>query len=118
MQITTLGSLFSHPSFLILFLAILFTLANVLIGVSLLSRDKKKRGYSIHRYVYWGAVGSLCLYVLSKHYLLEATYLDLFVLVYFLLIIPYSRTMEETQHAVIASVGLVLLLGTVAFTIL
>ncbi len=117
MHATTLSALFAHPSFQLLFLSILFTLANVLIGVSIFAKDARKKGYLVHRFVYWLVIACISLYLIGNHFLLENSLFDYFVFIYFLFIIPLSRKMDVTLHAVLSSIGLVLLLGVAAFGI-
>ncbi|PIQ99418.1 MAG: hypothetical protein COV66_11765 [Nitrospinae bacterium CG11_big_fil_rev_8_21_14_0_20_45_15] len=115
MHATTLSALFAHPSFQLLFLSILVTLANVMVGVSIFAKDNRKKGYRTHRLIYWLVIVCISLYLLSNYLLLENSIFDYFVLLYFLFIIPLSRKMDVTLHAVLSSIGLVLLLGVAAF---
>jgi len=115
MHATTLSALFAHPSFQLLLISILATLANVLIGVSIFAKDLRKKGYRLHRIVYWITIICVSLYLLANHLLLENSLFDYFVFLYFLFVIPLSRKMDVTLHAVISSLGLVLLLGLAAF---
>jgi hypothetical protein len=49
MQATTLKGLFLDPSFIIIFFVILGTVVNIIIGVSILPEDKRKKGFKAHR---------------------------------------------------------------------
>ncbi|MCF8720714.1 hypothetical protein [Nitrospina gracilis] len=118
MQIQTLGDLFAHPSFQTLFLAILIVFANIIIGVSMLPEDRRKRWYRLHRYVYVAAVAMLGLFLYVNHQLQGNDGFVYFVAAYFLTAIPFSRKMNVTLHAVISSVGLVLLIGMAALSVL
>lgn len=118
MQVNTLDELFSHPSFLAILACIVIVIGNVIIGVSILPKDKRRKGYKFHRYVYWLAIFSYVLFLVSNHYLLANTYLTWFVLVFFLTIIPLSRKWNVTAHAIFASVGLVLLILVATFNVL
>lgn len=118
MQATTLEGLFSHPSFLLILLTILITIGNILIGVSILPQDKRKKGYRVHRLVYGAVVVSYSMFLLVTHTLVGDAWLNYAVLAYFLIVIPVSRRMNITLHAVLASVGLVLLVAVAAFSVL
>ena len=118
MQIRTLGDLFTHPSFQTLFLAILIVFANIIIGVSMLPGDRRKRWYRLHRYVYVAAVAALGLFLYVNHQLLGNDLFTYIVAGYFLTLVPLSRKMNVTLHAVIASVGLVLLIGVATLSVL
>ena len=56
MQRATLGALFLDPSFIIIFFVILGTVANILIGVSMLPQDKRKKRFKIHRSIFYFVV--------------------------------------------------------------
>ncbi|CCQ91471.1 membrane hypothetical protein [Nitrospina gracilis 3/211] len=118
MQIQTLGDLFAHPSFQTLFLTILIVFANIIIGVSMLPQDRRKRWYQLHRYVYVASIAMLGLFLYVNHQLGNNDGFIYFVAAYFLTAIPLSRKMNVTLHAVIASVGLVLLIGMAALSVL
>ncbi|CAI2718409.1 hypothetical protein [Nitrospina watsonii] len=118
MQIQTLGDLFAHPGFQTLFLTILIVFANVIIGVSMLPEDRRKRWYRLHRYIYVATVASLGLFLYINHQLQGNDAFVYFVAAYFLTAIPFSRRMNVTLHAVIASVGLVLLIGMATLSVL
>ena len=109
MQATTLEGLFFHPVFLSILLTILITIGNVLIGVSILPKDKRKKRYILHRYVYWAVVISYCMFLVVSHFSHTNGILNYFTLLYFLIGIPASRKINVTLHAIISSVGLVLL---------
>ena len=118
MQATTLGDIFSHPSFLTILATILIVIANIMIGVSMLPKDKRKKRYQIHRAVYGATLISLGLFLAVTHRLLGNSLFNYFVMIYFLTVIPLSRRWNVTAHAIIASVGLVLLVGIAALSIL
>jgi hypothetical protein len=110
MQPTTLEGLFVSPGFLAIFFAILTTIANVMVGVSMLPEDKRRQRYQLHRYVFL-AVLVCYLYFLGWNYFVtgQNNLLNYAVFFYFAVIIPLSRKTQITAHAIIASVGLVLL---------
>ena len=109
MQINTLEQLFSYPNFLFIFLAILATIANIIIGVSILPKDKRKKGYNLHRYMFWVVMVFYALFLVFNHYLLKNNFYEYFVGVYFLLVVYWSRKINVTLHAIISSLGLVML---------
>jgi energy-converting hydrogenase Eha subunit A len=118
MQATSLSEVFSHPSFLTILATILIVIANIMIGVSMLPKDKRKKRYKIHRVVYGATLISLGVFLAVTHRLLGNSIFNYFVMAYFLIIIPLSRKWNVTAHAIISSVGLVLLVGIAAFSIL
>ncbi|GJL78137.1 MAG: hypothetical protein NPINA01_11260 [Nitrospinaceae bacterium] len=110
MQSTTLGELFFNPGFLSIFFAILVTIANVMIGVSMLPADKRRKRYKFHRYVFFAVLLIYGYFLAWNHFSLgKNSLLNFFVFVYFACIIPLSRKANVTAHAIISSVGLVLL---------
>jgi len=118
MQATSLGEIFSHPSFLTILASILIVIANIMIGVSMLPKDIRQKRYKLHRAVYGAVLVSLGVFLAVTHQLLGNSLFNYFVMAYFLIIIPLSRKWNVTAHAIIASVGLVLLVGVAAFSIL
>ena len=118
MQFSTLTELFSHPSFISILTVILIVIGNIMIGVSILPKDRRKRGYKFHRWVYLLVIVGYSFFLISNHYLLGDFLLAWFVLLYFLIVIPLSRKMNITLHAIMSSVGLVLLILVAAFNVL
>jgi hypothetical protein len=118
MEFTTLEDLFSHPVFICLLLSILLTIANIMVGVSILPADKRKKGYQLHRVVFIAMLGAYGLFLWFNQALHNNGFLTYLALVYFLFAVPLSRRANVTAHAIIASVGLVLLIGVAAFNIL
>ncbi|KMP12482.1 hypothetical protein UR09_01085 [Candidatus Nitromaritima sp. SCGC AAA799-A02] len=118
MQAETLEGLFSHPGFISIFITILATVANILIGVSILPQDKRKRGHRLHQGVYWGVVTSYALFLWVTHRMMGNGWFNYAVLLYFLLIVPMTRKVNITLHAVLSSIGLVLLVGVATFSVL
>ncbi len=117
MQATRLSEIFSHPSFLTILLTILMVIANIIVGVSMLPRDVRRKRYQFHRAVYGAVLISLGGFLFVTHRLIGNSLYNYGVLVYFLTVIPLSRRWNITAHAIIASVGLVLLVGIAAFSI-
>ena len=118
MQATSLGEIFSHPSFLTILATIVIVIANIMIGVSMLPKDIRQKRYKLHRIVYGAVLVSLGIFLVVTYRLLGNSIFNYFVMAYFLTVIPLSRKWNVTVHAIIASVGLVLLVGVAAFSIL
>ena len=118
MQATSLSDIFSHPSFLTILATILIVIANIMVGVSMLPKDKRQKRYKLHRIVYGATLVCFAAFLVVTHRLLGNSPFNYFVMAYFLIIIPLSRKWNVTAHAIISSVGLVLLVGIAAFSIL
>lgn len=118
MQATSLSDIFSHPSFLTILATILIVIANIMIGVSMLPRDVRQKRYKLHRIVYGAVIISFGVFLFVTHRSLGNSIFNYFVMGYFLTVIPLSRKWNVTAHAIISSVGLVLLVGIAAFSIL
>ncbi len=114
MKATTLGDLFLNLGFLSIFFTILVTIVNVMIGVSILPADKRKIRYKLHRYVFFAALGCYLFFLWWNFEQGTNSPLNYAVFLYFLLVIPLSRRANVTAHAILASIGLVLL-NIVAF---
>ncbi|MFQ5450131.1 MAG: hypothetical protein ACE5E9_05850 [Nitrospinaceae bacterium] len=109
MQATTLEGLFLQPGFISIFLAILVTIANILIGVSILPDDKREKGYRLHRNVFFVILVCYLMFLVITHQDEGNRGLNYFVLFYISIIIPLSRRANVKAHAILASIGLVLL---------
>ena len=110
MHITTLEDLFLNPGFLFVFCALLLTICNVMVGVSMLPEDMRKKRYNLHRYVFHSIlICYLCFLGWNHFYQGKNGPINYLVFIYFALIIPLSRKANVTAHAIISSVGLVLL---------
>ena len=118
MQVTTLAGLFGYPSFIFIMFAILIVIANILVGVSIIPQDKRKKGYKIHRVIYYVVVICYSIFLWVSYALTKNGWLNYAVLVYFLFAIPITRRINITLHAVIASVGLVLVIAVATFSVL
>ena len=114
MPLTTLKDLFSSPSFLTIFFAFLLTIANVMVGVSMLPSDNRKKRYLLHRILYGTVIASFTLFLIQKYFVSGNSILNYTVFAYLLLIVPLSRRLNVTLHAVISSIALVLI-GLVSF---
>ena len=117
MNPSSLEDLFTHPGFLLIFLAILITIGNIMVGVSILSKDKRKHRYRIHRYVYLLVVAVYGAFLWVAQSESNNALLNYGVLGYLLFAVPVTRRINETLHAVIASIGLVLLVLVATFNL-
>jgi len=115
MQFTTLEDLFSHPLFIFFLASFLLTIFNIMVGVSILPRDRRKRGYWLHRILYVLTIAAYVLFLWFHHSLRPNTVLNYAVLVYFLTAIPFSRRASVKAHAILSSIGLVLLVVVATF---
>ena len=118
MQKSTLGDLFLDPSFIVILVVILATTTNILIGVSMLPHDKRKKYFKTHRLIFCFVVLSYGLFLWISHSTNNNDWFKYIVLGYFLLIIPITRRINITFHAILASLGLILLVGVVSFNVL
>lgn len=113
MQPTTLEDLFLNPGFLAIFIAILITIGNVMVGVSMLPEDKRRKRYKLHLYVFFIVLACILCFLAWNYFVAGKNLLfDYVVFLYFAVVIPLSRRASVTAHAIIASVGLVLLTVT------
>jgi len=115
---SNLEDLIGHPLFLFLIASLLLTIANVMVGVSILPRDRRKRGYWLHRGLYALTVAAYLAFLWVERGLRPIPAYDYFVLGYFLTVIPFSRRASEKAHAILSSIGLVLLGGVAAFSLI
>tara|TARA_B100000676_G_scaffold306036_1_gene361471 strand:- start:218 stop:508 length:291 start_codon:yes stop_codon:yes gene_type:complete len=92
----------------------MLTIANVMVGVSMLPSDNRKKRYKLHRIIYFSILAIFLLFLFVKQLDNQNSILNYAVFGYFLLVIPISKRLNVTLHAVISSVGLVLV-GLVSF---
>ncbi len=111
MNPATLQELFSSPGFLAIFFAILLTIANIVVGVSILPRRQRERekGFWIHRLLFAAVILCYAVFLFYLHQISRPSIFANIVFGYLLLAVPLSRRLNVTLHAVIASVGLVLI---------
>jgi hypothetical protein len=110
MQPTTLEGLFLNPGFLAVFIAILTTIGNVMVGVSMLPEDRRRKRYKLHLYVFFFVLACYLFFLAWNHFVNgKDSLFDYTVLFYFVVVIPFSRRASVTAHSIIASVGLVLM---------
>ena len=86
-----------------------------MVGVSMLPSDNRKKRYQLHRIIYGGIILSFSVFLILKNLNNQNSILNYLVFCYLLLIVPLSRRLNITLHAVISSIGLVLV-GLVSFT--
>jgi uncharacterized membrane protein len=115
---TTLEELFSSPGFLAIFFSILLTIANIMVGVSVLPHDQRKKGYRLHRLLFGAVVLSYALFLFHLYQIQQISVFAYIVFGYLFLIVPFSRRLNETLHAVIASIGLVLITAVAVFNLM
>ncbi|MBC8286743.1 MAG: hypothetical protein H8E42_04630 [Nitrospinae bacterium] len=106
---TTLDELFSSAGFLAIFFTILLTIANIMVGVSILPSDQREKGYRLHRLLYGAVIAGYSLFVFYLYQIERTSVFAYIVFAYFLFAVPFTRRINVTLHAVIASVGLVLI---------
>lgn len=118
MHPTTLEELFSSPGFLAIFLAILFAIANIMVGVSILPHDQREKGYRIHRILFGAVILSYVLFLFHLQQISQTSIFAYIVFTYLLFVVPLSRRLNVTLHAVIASAGLVLITSVAVFNLM
>lgn len=118
MQATTLKGLFLDPSFIIILFVILGTIINILIGVSILPEDKRKKGFKAHRLTFYFVILSYVMFLWVSHSPTKNEWFEYAVLIYFLFVIPITRRINITFHAILASLGLILFVGIATFRVL
>ena len=118
MQATTLQGLFLDPRFIIILFVILGTVVNILIGVSILPEDKRKKGFKAHRLTFYFIILSYVIFLWVSHSSTKNEWFEYSVLIYFLFVIPITRRINITFHAILASLGLILLVGIATFRVL
>ena len=115
---TTLEDLFSSPGFLAIFFALLLTIANIIVGVSILPSDKRKKGYRLHRLLFGAVITSYALFLFHLYQTERVSIFAYLVFGYLLLAVPFTRRLNVTLHAVIASIGLVLITFVAAINLI
>jgi uncharacterized membrane protein len=118
MQKTTLEGLFSDPSFITILVVILLTVANILVGVSMLPHDNRKKYFKVHRLIFCFVVLFYGLFLWISHSQGNNEWFKFIVLAYFIVVIPITQKINITFHAILASLGLILLVGVVSFNVL
>ena len=115
---TTLEDLFSSPGFLAIFVTILLTIANIMVGVSIFPADQPKNGYRLHRFLFGAVITSYALFLFNLYQMERTSVFAYIVFGYLVLAVPFTRRLNVTLHAVIASVGLVLITVVAAINLI
>ena len=115
---TTLEDLFSSPGFLAIFFTVLLTIANIMVGVSILPSDQRKKGYRLHRLLFGAVIASYALFLIHLYQVDRTSVFAYIVFAYLFLAVPVTRRLNVTLHAVIASVGLVLITVVAAINLI
>ena len=118
MQKATLEELFLDPSFIIILFVILGTVANILVGVSILPQDKRKKNFKTHRLIFYFVIFFYGIFLWVSHSDSKNEWFKYAVLAYILFVIPITRRINITFHAILASLGLILLIGIATFNVL
>ncbi|MBT5027815.1 MAG: hypothetical protein HOL15_08085 [Nitrospinaceae bacterium] len=118
MPVTTLEDLFSSPGFLAIFFSVLLTIANIMVGVSILPHDQREKGYRLHRILFGAMIISYGLFLIHLAQINRPSISAYFVLAYLLLAVPFSRRLNVTLHAIISSIALVLISAIAVFNLL
>ena len=115
---TTLEDLFFSSGFLAIFFAMLLTIANIMVGVSILPSDKREKGYRLHRFLFCAVLLSYVLFLFHLYQIGRISVFAYIVCAYLLFVVPITRRINVTLHAVIASVGLVLITVVAAINLI
>ena len=115
---TTLEDLFSSPGFLAIFLTILLTIANIMVGVSILPSDKREKGYRLHSLLFGAVVAGYVLFLFHLYQSNRNSVFAYLVFAYLIFAVPLARRINVTLHAIIASVGLVLITVVAAINLI
>ena len=118
MQKATLEGLFLDPSFIIIFFVILGAATNILVGVRILPQDKRKKNFKAHRLIFYFVIVFYGIFLWVSYSPSKNEWFKYAVLAYFLFVIPITRRINITFHAILASLGLILLVGVVSFNVL
>jgi len=117
MQASTLGEFFAYPNIFTLFLTILVCIGNIFIGVNILQKGKRKKGFLAHKICFWCVIVLYGVFLFYNHKFLGNNFFDWFVLFYFVMVVQWSRKINVTLHAIIASIGLVMLIIVISFSV-
>lgn len=109
----SVGDLFSQPVFLCLTLTVLVAAVNIIIGINIHPINKKHK--DLHRYLYYVVVAGYMLFMAINYS--KNTWLEYFVFLYLLLVVPWVRGVNVTLHAILSSAGLFLLVLIAALSI-
>ena len=89
-----------------------------MVGVSILPSDQREKGYRLHRILFGAVVLSYALFLLYLYQIEKNSIFANIIFAYLLIAVPFSRRLHVTLHAVISSVGLVLITAVAAFVLM
>ena len=89
-----------------------------MVGVSILPHDQREKGYRIHRILFGAVIISYTLFLFHLYQIGQISIFANIVFGYLLIVVPFSRRLNVTLHAVIASVGLVLISMVAVFNLI
>ena len=118
MQIVTLGGLFLDPRFIFIFLTIILVIINILIGVSMLPKDIRKRRFKVHRFTYYSIVVCYCIFLWISYSSSITGWLQYCILVYFLLYYLSYIVVCIRMHMSVECPHLLGCVGTLSFLFL
>ena len=95
---TTLEDLFSSINFITIFIAFLLTIVNVMVGVSMLPSDNRKKRYLLHRALYGSIILVFILFLVQQHSEGGNSILNYTVFAFLLFIVPLSSYPWRHQH--------------------
>ena len=105
MPSASLSDLFSLPAFSCLFLVFLIALVNVFVGINVHPQNKQQK--HLHRYLYYAVLAGYLIF-LGINYS-QSNWVEYAVLFYFLTVVPLVKGINVTLHAILSSIGLVML---------
>lgn len=105
MPTASLSDLFSLPAFSCLFLVFLIALANVFVGINVHPQNKRQK--NLHRYLYYAVMAGYIVF-LGINYS-QSNWVEYAVLLYLLTAVPWSKGINVAQHAILSSLGLIML---------
>jgi len=100
----------SSPSLVWIVSAIGFYIINIFLGLFMAFRKRTAQSLKIHRLLFYTIVFCLGYYLLMNQVHDENSWLDYLIGLYFITLIPYSKRWDILVHALVAVVGLTLLL--------
>jgi len=80
----------------------------------MLPSDNRRQRYRLHKIIYAAVLASFFLFLVLKYFNSQNSILSYTVFGYILLVVPISKRLNVTLHAVISSIALVLV-GLVSF---
>lgn len=105
MPSSSVSEIFFLPAFSCLFLIFIIALINVFVGINIHPQHKRQK--DLHRYLYYAVVAGYLIFLAINYS--QSNWIEYAVLLYLLIIVPWTRGVNATQHAILSSLGLVLL---------